>query len=192
VLSPFHAVVEIDTAVDETDVEERKLRHGRVALRPRHELVEQILEVVAAVAIAHQTQLRLYQGDRVHHRREVKDRSPCSVNVKFVDASEGGISGAFARREAAHRDRGGERIDANSVDRNLAVKELRARLLQLRLHNRGHGEKPDRRKDNERIASVQEIRRARRLFATTPTRAANGKKEAYITAALSAIPNLLL
>jgi hypothetical protein len=136
-------VLEIDAAVDEPDVEQRELRRRRVALGARRELVQQVLEVVGPIGIAHHAQLRLRERDLVHHRREAEDRSPCHVHVELVEAGERRIALALAHREPAQRDRWRERIDVNCLYRDLAMQRLRQPLLQLRFRDGWDDEKAD-------------------------------------------------
>jgi hypothetical protein len=140
---PLGPVLEIDAAVDEPDVEQRELRRRRIALGTRRELVQQVLEVVGPIGIAHHAELRLRERDLVHHRREAEDRSPRHVHVELVEAGERRIALALAHREPAQRDRWRERIDAHRLYRDLAMQCLRQPLLQLRLRDGWNDEKAD-------------------------------------------------
>jgi hypothetical protein len=84
--APMQAVVERNGAAVDLDVVERELRRRRV--RRLEECVDQVLDVVRAVRVAHVRDGGAGQAQRVEHRRKPPQRRRRNVDVERVEMEQ--------------------------------------------------------------------------------------------------------
>jgi hypothetical protein len=145
VLLILRAVVDIDAAVNELQVERREFRRGFVILWPRHEPVDKVLEVVRALRFANHVRRRFDEPGLIDHRCKPEDRAPPDVDVQLVESQESRCTGALLHDKTAHRHRRRKRVHAQRFDRHRAVERSRKRLLEPRLRDWGNDKETDQR-----------------------------------------------
>ena len=146
VLLTLRAVVDIDAAVNELQVERPRISaagssfFGR-AMNPS----TRSWKLYVPLGFANHVHGRFDELGFIDHRCKSEDRAPSGVDVQLVESHESRCAGALLHDKTAHRHRRRKRVHAQRLDRHRAVERFRKRLLEPRLRDWGNDKETDQR-----------------------------------------------
>ena len=93
-VGPAHHVVdEVERAVVERQVVQREPgRFGRWLVRRRRQALDDVVDIVAAIAQVREPGHRCVNGDGVHHRRQPEQRLQLRIHIDTLDAHLVGLA----------------------------------------------------------------------------------------------------
>ena len=147
-----HAVLELDAPVRQHDVGDREARRRCVRIgRLCGPLRDQVVDVVAALGLAHQAQLRARQGDPLDHRRPLDHRAPRQVGLDPLQRGQRRV-GRLPPADLQPLDHRPQRegVELHALHAHRAQELGRQQLLELAARERRHGQEADRREQRDR------------------------------------------
>ncbi len=145
------AIGEYGRAILDLDVVERSARHLDGL---RHQGVDQVLDVVAALAVARQPDARTNDSQRVEHGRAMPDRGSGHVGHQFIEGKEGGRSLDAGHHELAQAEPQPEGIEGDGLERRGTVEKRAQAGLDLPAHEGRDGDPGDENQQAERADDV--------------------------------------
>jgi hypothetical protein len=116
--SVVRAIVERHRTVVDLDVVDREVRRRPFRLLP--DALDQIVDVVAAIGVAHEVDLRTRQPDRVEHRRALPERLERKIDVERFEPEQRPLRLAIGHCQVEEPRTQRERIEFQPAQRRLS------------------------------------------------------------------------